>query len=326
LLSWLKAAPQIVSIKDVGNDQGRFVRIIFERSSHDARGDGAAVTGYVVLRRQDQYAQAPDIDRLSMVAGTSVDHFKALGWDYITTVPARGDVGYQVVAPTLCDSTAAGICWSTFMVSATTSDLYTYFDSESDRGYSVDNLAPAAPVNLVWRFPTLCTWDKALEPDVSYYSVYGSNSPVFDETAIRVGCVTGTEIDVSAVIRSYYYVSATDFAGNESAKARVGGVNGTSTDAPVALSFALGPAQPNPARGNTTLSFSLPHAGAVTLAVYSASGQRVCELLSGARPAGSYRVSWDGRGADGVPVPSGVYYVRFQADNYAAADRLIVIH
>jgi hypothetical protein len=66
------------------------------------------------------------------------------GWDYIATVPARGDAIYQYVAPTLCDSSiSGGMCWSAFFVSAMTPDPLTYFDSPVDSGYSLDNLAPA---------------------------------------------------------------------------------------------------------------------------------------------------------------------------------------
>jgi hypothetical protein len=71
-----------------------------------------------------------------------------LDWDYLLTVPARGDSVYQTVVTTTCDSTAEGLCSNAFFVSAMTPDPLVFFDSAPDTGYSVDNLPPGAPQSL----------------------------------------------------------------------------------------------------------------------------------------------------------------------------------
>ena len=62
------------------------------------------------------------------------------------------------------------------------------------------------------------------------------------------------------------------------------------------------------------LSYSLPKAGAVQLAVYDAAGARVRLLFSGPARPGRYRLNWDGNDEQGRPVASGAYFCRFQAD------------
>lgn len=76
---------------------------------------------------------------------------------------------------------------------------------------------------------------------------------------------------------------------------------------------------PNPVVAGTRISFSLPEAGPVRMAVYDRSGRMVATLLDGPQAAGSHRVEWDAR-----EVPAGVYYCRLES-NGSAATREVVI-
>lgn len=93
--------------------------------------------------------------------------------------------------------------------------------------------------------------------------------------------------------------------------------------APEGLVFA--PPAPNPARGPTRLSFALPEAGPVMLAVHDLLGRRVRELANGPRRAGSYDVVWDGRDAGGRTSPPGVYFARLEAGGQTLVHRLVVL-
>ncbi len=81
-------------------------------------------------------------------------------------------------------------------------------------------------------------------------------------------------------------------------------------NAPPAVTQFAAPS-PSPFRESTTLAFGLAQGGAVELAIYSVTGQRVKTLVRGTREAGMHRVVWDGRDENGLPVGAGVYYAHF---------------
>ncbi len=75
-----------------------------------------------------------------------------------------------------------------------------------------------------------------------------------------------------------------------------------------------GPARatPNPFSVTTTLEYTVagPATEEVALAVYDLAGRRVRELVRGPQAPGLHEARWDGRGADGARMQSGVYFVR----------------
>jgi hypothetical protein len=77
--------------------------------------------------------------------------------------------------------------------------------------------------------------------------------------------------------------------------------------------LALGSPLPNPARGRTTLQYSLPGAAPVRIAIFNLAGKRVRTLVSGPQAAGQHTVAWDGLDDLGVRAPGGMYYVRLDA-------------
>ena len=74
--------------------------------------------------------------------------------------------------------------------------------------------------------------------------------------------------------------------------------------------LALLPPFPNPFNPRTTLSFTLPAAGQVYMAIYDAKGQMVARLIDESLPAGAHTVDLDGRDAYGASMPSGTYFCR----------------
>jgi hypothetical protein len=92
-----------------------------------------------------------------------------------------------------------------------------------------------------------------------------------------------------------------------------------------ALRLTLDPVAPNPVRGSATLTYRLPAAGPVDLAIFDLAGRRVRTLVSGARPAGAHTVAWDGRDACGRRLPRGFYCSRLRlGDAPARTARLVV--
>ncbi len=78
----------------------------------------------------------------------------------------------------------------------------------------------------------------------------------------------------------------------------------------VPLDFSLGQNYPNPFNPVTRFTYSLPKSGWTTLTIYNIQGQVVRTLVQGDLQAGHYVQAWDGRDAQGLPVPSGTYLYR----------------
>jgi hypothetical protein len=250
------------------------------------------------------------------------------GWDFLLTVPAHGESFYQCVAPTLCDSTAdEGICWSVFFIRTMTPDPLLFFDSKPDSGYSVDNLAPAAPRNLAWNSPAILSWDEAEEPDFNYFTVYGSDNGVLDENAVLIGHTTGTSIDLAGAqdIHQYYFVTATDFSGNEGDPATLQVPADAADGAYLPATLALHPSVPNPFTGKTTLVFDLHRSCTARLTIFDPAGRLVRTLIDGPLSAGSHKIAWSATGKDDKRVPPGIYLARLQAAGIEATQRLVIL-
>lgn len=80
---------------------------------------------------------------------------------------------------------------------------------------------------------------------------------------------------------------------------------------------------PNPSTRDTHLEFSLATACTGELSIYDASGRRVATLLRGELAPGRRTATWDGREANGNPVPAGLYFARL-ATTAGSAHRRIV--
>ena len=238
-------------------------------------------------------------------------------------MPAHGDDIYSVVVPTLADSTiAAGQHWTAFLVRAATAAPTVFFDSAPDSGYSLDNLAPGAPTNLLANSGQV-VWDPAPEADFDYFTVYGSDSPTRDGSETQLTQTIDPTFDAGGLPYPYILVSATDFAGNEGPVAAANTATGLapwSQDGRLSLS-----AQPNPFGARTSVAFALPRAMRVQLAVFDAAGRLVRTLADGMGSAGRQDVAWDGRDSAGNAVANGVYLVRLTADGQHLDRKLVLV-
>lgn len=88
----------------------------------------------------------------------------------------------------------------------------------------------------------------------------------------------------------------------------------------VPTAFSLEQNFPNPFNPSTTIRYGLPHRSHVKLAVYNAIGQQIALLQNSEQVAGSYEVTFEGRG-----LASGVYIYRIQAGSFVRAEKMIVL-
>ena len=87
----------------------------------------------------------------------------------------------------------------------------------------------------------------------------------------------------------------------------------------------LGSVYPNPGFGSFVISYGLVVDGDISLRVYDVSGRLVRTLCCGVVKPGYYRVVWDGLDDAGRMVGAGVYFVRFDAGDYQAVKKAVLL-
>jgi hypothetical protein len=326
-LEWLYTFPVVESIADIGNDQGRQVRLDWTRSSKDFVGAVPQILSYAIYRRVD-----PGAAPLAAPAWANPGGPDALvsGWDFVTSVPADADDEYAVVVPTVADSTvASGQHWSAFRVRALTATPGVFYDSYADSGYSKDNLVPAAPAALAVAYQpgsgNVLTWTNPTDEDFSHIKIYRANVAGFTPGPSNlVHTTNATTWTDAAPGAAYYKVTAVDESGNESNAASASqtvGVEGAATP----IAFALHAAVPNPFALSTSFAYDVPASGgAVKLGVYDISGRMVRALVDGPQSAGRKTMTWDGRDDQGRALPVGLYMMRMQAAGFARMRKLVL--
>ena len=87
----------------------------------------------------------------------------------------------------------------------------------------------------------------------------------------------------------------------------------------------LGPVSPNPFASGTTINFSLASATAVKIDIYDVTGQLVSRLYDSHASPGTHSVMWDGTDFSGSAVARGVYFVRMEAGDFRASEKLVFL-
>ncbi len=84
--------------------------------------------------------------------------------------------------------------------------------------------------------------------------------------------------------------------------------------------YKLANASPNPFNSATTIAFTLPEAGDVTLIVCDVQGRVVVELANGWQNSGTHQVIFDGSG-----LASGIYFYKLTAGDYSATQKMVLV-
>jgi hypothetical protein len=227
-------APNLEGIFDVSWDQGGRVSLRWGRSFFDMISY-QTITNYSVWRGVGSNSKmdpkkiiTPD----KITSNFSGEAYRVIQtdkgptyWEWIANLPAHYLEHYSYTAATLSDSSSAGNPYFKFFVSAHTADPFTFWDSNIDSAYSVDNLHPYGPTMLQAAYqagPSVrLTWDKnVVDPDVRNYEVYRSTVDGFTpDEATKIGaCADTVFIDHAPVDGSpnYYRVITVDLHDNKS--------------------------------------------------------------------------------------------------------------
>jgi len=294
---------EIVAIDDVPNDQGYMVRIIWDKLADD----GVAVDPIhtYAIQRFDDY-------------GTESS------WTTVGELTATGAPRYALDVSTLYNVIGTDTAWTEFKVVAI-SQSGVQHESLPGEGYSVDNLVPRAPGNVmasVEQADILLTWEAPDDPDINYYTVLRSITGDFTD-AVTVAVTTELEIQDNGldIGRYYYKIAAVDFSGNQGiwspvVDASVLGIENES----VPLTYSLSQNYPNPFNPVTTINFSLAEEGPAHLAIYNAAGQIVKTIIDSDLAPGQHSIS-----INASDLASGVYIYILQSGNFKTSRKMVLM-
>lgn len=82
---------------------------------------------------------------------------------------------------------------------------------------------------------------------------------------------------------------------------------------------------PNPFNPSTTISYSVPDNGDVTITIYNAKGQLVNSLVNEYKNKGNYQVIWNGKDINGNSVASGLYITRLVSGGETVKNKMLLM-
>jgi hypothetical protein len=333
--------PLITGVRDVPNDQGGQVKVSWNASYLEAAVPGV-IASYWILRSVppnvafaaartgadllDDPNAAPRAGRRTfLVSRTNATTY---AWEYLGSQTAFHAPSYSYVAATTGDSVAGSNPRTAFAILAYNTYGTQWWYSPADSGYSVDNIPPLAPAPFTGFYASGATrlaWNPNHEPDLAGYRLYRGTSTAFVPGA---GNLVSAQPDTGYIDNAgapfVYKLSAIDAHGNESAVATLvpaGTLDVSAGPGSAAVRFA--PIAPSPARDNALVSFQLPRAARVRVAVFDAAGRRVRTLAEGEQAAGEHSLSFDLRDDRGRTLARGLYLVRLEAEGRSFTRRLI---
>ncbi len=84
--------------------------------------------------------------------------------------------------------------------------------------------------------------------------------------------------------------------------------------------YTLSQNYPNPFNPATTIEFSLPQSGFVSLRVFDMLGQEIATLVNGEKAAGTFRATFDASN-----LPSGTYFYALKAGGYSEVKKMVIL-
>jgi PKD repeat protein len=305
----LSEYPMILSITDVPNDQGGWVKVNFARSAYD--------TDSLVLAK----TSSPEMYTVEIDDGS--------GWTATATTVAYGKSIYSILVPTTKDSTLEDDGLINFRVIAGMEEGN--FVSNVMTGYSKDNLQPSTPQDLAGYVTPdeyiKLTWQPVSDKDFKYYKIFKRNDGTLFE--LFSSTTDTVYIDNTVLVNNLYFysVKAVDHSGNESDFSNIANIyisdiyeeNGLVTQ------YYLSQNYPNPFNPQTTIKYGLLRQSHVKVTIFDILGHKIKELVNDAQNKGHHQVIWDGKNNFGQVVSTGIYYYKLESENYNSMKKMLFI-
>jgi hypothetical protein len=89
--------------------------------------------------------------------------------------------------------------------------------------------------------------------------------------------------------------------------------------------FDIAQNYPNPFNPSTTISYTLPGEGKVTIMIYNIMGQEVKTLVDEVQASGIHSVVWQGINVHGIEVASGMYFYNVKFGGNSITKKMILM-
>ena len=329
----------ILDISDFTNDEGGVVTLNWSASSFEGIAGDSSVMSYDIYRwdemslesseSADNHEETKQIQSLTN-KNNALSSSVAGSWVLVASTDALGVNDYSLPVPTLRDSSAEGINFSSYKVRSIGVDSTNFFDSKPSYGYSVDNIPPDIPLNVIASAENETInlyWSSVENTDLSHYAIYRGFSEGFDPNTLGILAETeDTSFADSAVtveIDFYYRISAFDIHGNESqyseeVMARIIGISRDGAEVP--QNYLLSQNHPNPFNPLTNIRYSLPLSVDVSLIIYNLLGEEIARIVDGFQSAGEYQSQWNAS-----DFASGIYFYRLQAGDFIQTRKMVLM-
>jgi parallel beta-helix repeat protein len=159
------------------------------------------------------------------------------------------------------------------------------------------------------------------------FNVDGYNQFGFPKSVQKIWTATGGNISSFGLYRAdsvpgtyAVIVRDIDSTQTDTAVVIVEDVTGVEQTTRLSSGVKLSQNYPNPFRGKTQISFTLPRPAEVWLSVHDINGREVERLLKARKPAGTYRLTFDA-----TNLPAGTYFYRLQAGGSVQVKKMILL-
>ena len=157
------------------------------------------------------------------------------------------------------------------------------------------------------------TWDEINNDAVIGYSLFNKNRRLNDQIIAENKFSAEGELVLRPVIKGGY---ETVYSSQE--------VQAVADNyAPIYYSFGIHPSIFN---DNIEFSYAIPQKMTFEISVYDISGRKIKTLYSGTGEPGYYKLSWNGLDDVGRTAAAGVYFVRFDSEEYKSCHKIVFVH
>ena len=302
----IDAAPEIMVISDVPDDNGGRVYININRSYLDV----------------DDHPNGLDL--------YSVQRLDAGDWVNIGSFGAQNNAHYIYEATTLRDSSSQDHASTGFKVIGQTFSGDLIFESEIEYGYSLDNIAPEVPGGFSFVYSgneLLLMWDSVPNEDFNYYALERDVNEEFNYPQRFETIEPYYEVsDYNSEEDYFYRVYAVDIAGNRSDYSVI--INATAlsnNNLDILNDFSLNQNYPNPFNPITRIDYNMPENGKALIEVIDVKGYHIRTLVNDYVQIGSRSIVWDARNDNGEKVPAGIYFYTFKSNNYIQTQKMVLL-